>query len=136
MRVFGNEFSVFSVVANRNRLLSLLLLTYLILFVNLGPWWYRATLFGQSVTAFKVSCGCSCHEVVEFSLEHGDQGGAIQAPPCNCPICKFFKQYQVTIEKHAFTISARIENQKSPLVLKSQASIPVSHSARGPPSRI
>ena len=123
-------------VADRNRLLSLFLLTYLVLFVSLGPWWHRATIFDQPGTVSQVSCGCCCHKAIEFGQEHDDQGGSVQSPPCDCSICKFFKQYQVTLENQENAVSVRNEDEKSWFVLENHPAILVSDSARGPLSRI
>lgn len=119
--------------------MSLFLLAYLVLFVNLGPWWHHAITFGQHdqpETVFNVACACCCHNAFEFDEENNAQSSSIQAPPCNCPVCKFFKQYQVTIEKQSFVISVRIVFEESSLVLVTTPAILVSSSARGPPSRI
>ena len=132
-----SELSADPVVANRNELMSLFLLA-LALFVNLGPWWQHAIIFPShdpQVASAKVTCRCCCHKPIDLGHQENADGGSVQAPPCSCPICKFFDQYQVAIEKQSFEVSVSIDIESRCFVLAAAPSVVLSHSARGPPSR-
>ena len=71
-----------------------LLLGYLVLFLNLGPAWHRAPIFGLHGSE-ETHSACSC------GFEHGHstapipQQQEIERQLCDCSLCHFFKYNQL-----------------------------------------
>jgi hypothetical protein len=79
---------------------NLFLLGYLVLFLNFGPSWHRAPIFGlhdhPTTSDETASCNCGC----DHSAGESDQTNksALELPECDCAVCHFFKQYHVTCD--------------------------------------
>ncbi len=118
---------------------NLFLLGYLVLLLNLGPAWHRAPIFGihDHGTVGHDAGVCSCghnHAGESASREStADEAGSIDLPSCDCAVCKFFKQYNVTF--HGSTVDGlKLVVHQAAHHRKIDASQPLLlHRARGPP---
>lgn len=119
----------------RSRIPIWMLLTYLVLFLNFGPSWHRADIFGlhnEPAAHQDVACVhvCSCQHHFADASQSSD---ATVTSNHECAFCKFFDQYTVVL--HSFNFShveepvhvSRIE------IVQNSVSCPVRTVARGPP---
>lgn len=111
---------------------QVLLLVYLALFLNLGPSFHRADIFGLHHHAADVAAACDC------GLTHGlpvrtDEESFQRAGCDDCAWCRFFDDYQVTIdaetELSVQTPLYLLADLRLSLVIEST----ISQNARGPP---
>ena len=121
----------------RSKFQNLFLLGYLVLFLNFGPSFHRASFFGlhdhgdqEQQTEFVCSCG---HHHGPIKKESDPLEFSIEKQLCDCTLCKFFKQYNASMELADLSIA------KTNLILKQETvSSLVSRNvhatdARGPP---
>ena len=118
-------------VLTKTALRSLLLL-YIALFLNFGPSYHHAPIFGlHTQAASSCACGCCSHRPTPKS-ENGLP--VFSEPGCDCQLCKFFKfnNVQVTpkLDHFATDFSTKLCLQVVPQSTESE----VFTRARGPPA--
>ena len=117
---------------------NLFLLGYLVLFLNFGPSFHRASFFGlhdhgsaDHQTEFVCSCGHHHAPIPKSDNEPTDF--SIEKPLCDCAFCKFFKQYNASMDLADLSIA------KNSLILKQEtieslvSRNVIATDARGPP---
>ena len=115
-----------------------MLLGYLVFFLNLGPSFHRAPIFGlhdhsDQVTEFKCSCG-HVHqpdETEQSEQEHHDD--SVEKQLCDCSLCKFFKQYSAAVDVDEKLNSDRKVDQRVEMADLVDSRILLHNFARGPP---
>ena len=119
-----------------------ILLGYLVLILNFGPSFHRAPIFGLhdhgtvSVEA-EVVCSCGLHHHAPVEQDQDDSQsqdfGSIEKQLCDCSLCKFFKQYNASVDTADFTIAETDVSMQLQTISSLVSRTAYATDARGPP---
>lgn len=122
----------------RKQIQSVMLLGYLVFFLNLGPSFHRAPIFGLHEHGPQPAVECSCghvHETLATEQPENDHGKrSINKRLCDCSLCKFFKQYHADIHVGQQLTFGLLVDRSVEEIASIGPRLLVCNFARGPPN--
>ena len=109
-----------------------LLTSYLILFLNFGPSFHRAPIFGLH-DHNHVQTECSCCQTHGIEKSKHNLTGYIEQQPCDCRLCKFFDIYSALQINDSVEFETEVHPTTISFELPSELTAIVAYPARGPP---
>ena len=116
---------------NSNPLQRLLLPAYLMFFLNFGPSFHRAPVFGLHDNT---PSQCCCGQTHGFQQNRSYPDGQIKKPDCDCSLCSFFQNYNASLAADTQHDSDQIYLENNVCDIAKRQTATVVYSARGPPT--
>ena len=129
----------------RSKIQSVFLLGYLVFFLNFGPSFHRASIFGvhdhvDSSAHEQFVCSCGFDHGPTPSGESGSDSdspdkrhGSIEKQLCDCSLCEFFKQYHAALTTSDHSIASENLSLKFETIASLVSRTAIASDARGPP---
>ena len=126
-----------AVQMNRFKIQNAILLSYLVLFLNFGPSFHRASVFGlhdhQEAAATQSLSQCSCGHHHEQPEPGSSSEQSIEQQPCDCSLCSYFKQFHAAGTHYQLPTNEHLLIERIEYCQSKATRIAIACRARGPP---